>query len=53
MKPDQISRFLMMGDSLSDWGSVKRRHLLGFIPMSWIAGLDKNSPKGRFTNGYA
>jgi phospholipase/lecithinase/hemolysin len=46
-----ISYFIVMGDSLSDRGTLERRKLLGFIPMGWLTGLDKESPKGRFTNG--
>lgn len=47
-----ISHIVMMGDSLSDRGTLNNRYLLGFIPMSWLSGLAKNSPSGRFTNGY-
>lgn len=46
-----ISHFLMMGDSLSDRGTLDERYLFGFIPMSWLSGLTR-SPYGRFTNGY-
>lgn len=40
-----------MGDSLSDRGTMFKRMLLGFIPMSFLTGLSKHSPTGRFTNG--
>ena len=41
----------MMGDSLSDRGTMGGRKLLYFIPMAGLSGLGK-SPKKRFTNGY-
>lgn len=44
-----IRRFITMGDSLSDRGTMYRRKLLGFIPMRWLAGVP---PTHRFTNGY-
>lgn len=47
-----ISHLVMMGDSLSDTGRMDEKELLGFIPMSRITGLKKNSPLGRFSNGY-
>ncbi|VVC75314.1 hypothetical protein AQUSIP_06030 [Aquicella siphonis] len=48
-----ISHFVMMGDSLSDRGTMDRRKLFGVIPMSWLSGLAGRSPRGRFTNGFA
>ncbi|WP_237759015.1 SGNH/GDSL hydrolase family protein [Legionella birminghamensis] len=42
-----------MGDSLTDRGTINNKYLWGCIPMKWITGLDKKSPDGRFTNGYA
>ena len=53
MKMRKISRFVTMGDSLSDRGTLQNRYLLGFIPMSWLSGLRGESPEGRFTNGLA
>ncbi len=53
MKPRKISRFVTIGDSLSDRGTMHDRYLLGFIPMSWLSGLRGESPAGRFTNGLA
>lgn len=47
-----ISHIVMMGDSLSDRGTLNNRYLLGVIPMSWLSGLANKSPNGRFTNGY-
>lgn len=52
MKPS-ISHIVMMGDSLSDRGTLDRRKLFGFIPLDKISGLEGRSPVGRFTNGYA
>lgn len=49
----KISHIIMMGDSLSDRGTMSNRFLLGFIPMRWVSGLSTYSPKGRFTNGLA
>lgn len=48
---NQINRVLLLGDSLSDRGTMNQRRLFGIIPMSMLAGLSKNSPQGRFTNG--
>jgi phospholipase/lecithinase/hemolysin len=48
-----ISHIVMMGDSLSDRGTMDHRYLFGIIPMAWVAGLTSKSPQGRFTNGYA
>ncbi|MCE3045967.1 SGNH/GDSL hydrolase family protein [Legionella sp. 16cNR16C] len=53
MSPEKISYFVLMGDSLTDRGTIANKYLWGCIPMSWITGLDKKSPDGRFTNGYA
>jgi phospholipase/lecithinase/hemolysin len=47
----RITHFVMMGDSLSDRGTLDHRHL-GLIPMSKMSGLEGKSPLGRFTNGY-
>lgn len=52
MKPQKISHIVIMGDSLSDRGSMYNRWLFGFIPMRQVAGLQGISPDGRFTNGY-
>jgi len=47
-----ISHFVIIGDSLSDRGTLDHRYLLGFIPMRLVAGLAGKSPRGRFTNGF-
>ena len=47
-----ISNIIMMGDSLSDRGTMYKRQLFGLIPMSKLSGLQGRSPRGRFTNGY-
>lgn len=52
MKQKKISHMVMMGDSLSDRGTVANTEVLGCIPLAWLAGIAGNSPKGRFTNGY-
>lgn len=49
--PPSISYFVMMGDSLSDRGTMDHRRLLNLIPMKWLSGLAHKSPEGRFTNG--
>jgi hypothetical protein len=43
----------MLGDSLSDRGTMANRRLFGFIPMGRVLGLYETSPEGRFTNGFA
>ncbi|BCA96988.1 hypothetical protein TUM19329_33490 [Legionella antarctica] len=48
----KISHIIMMGDSLSDRGTANEAFVLGCIPMKFLAGLYKNSSRGRFTNGY-
>ncbi|GGI81756.1 SGNH/GDSL hydrolase family protein [Legionella impletisoli] len=50
-KPIEIKYITMMGDSLSDRGTLNRAFLFGIIPMRKIAGLEQRSPDGRFTNG--
>jgi phospholipase/lecithinase/hemolysin len=47
----KINRFVIMGDSLSDRGTLEKRKLFGVIPLGPLSGLDL-SPRGRFTNGY-
>ncbi len=47
-----ISHFVIIGDSLSDRGTLDHRYFLGFIPMRLLAGLAGKSPRGRFTNGF-
>lgn len=49
--PAQVKNILMMGDSLSDRGTLNKTLLLGCIPMSVLGGLKGKSPNGRFTNG--
>ncbi len=51
--PTKISRYVTIGDSLSDRGTMWDRYLMGFIPMRWLSGLIGDSPQGRFTNGLA
>ncbi len=48
----RTSRLVVIGDSLSDRGTLDRRRLLGLLPMSYVTGLSGKSPRGRFTNGY-
>lgn len=50
-EPQQIKNIIMMGDSLSDRGTMNKTLLLGCIPMSGFTGLKGKSPDGRFTNG--
>lgn len=45
------TNFVIIGDSLSDRGSMYNRKFAGVIPLKIPSGLNK-SPKGRFTNGY-
>ena len=47
-----ISHLVVLGDSLSDRGTLNKRELLGLIPMSYLSGLSDKSPRGRFTNGF-
>ena len=53
MRPSKISHVVMMGDSLSDRGTMAHRRLLGVVPMNQLSGLKGESPDGRFTNGFA
>lgn len=53
MKPKKISHIVMLGDSLSDRGTMDHRRLFGIIPMDRMLGLNHTSPDGRFTNGFA
>ncbi|MCL9683610.1 SGNH/GDSL hydrolase family protein [Legionella maioricensis] len=48
----RISQLVVLGDSLSDRGTLDRRKLLGLLPMSYVTGLSGRAPRGRFTNGY-
>ena len=47
----KIKNLIMMGDSLSDRGTLNKTLLFGCIPMSYVEGLEGRSPDGRFTNG--
>lgn len=49
--PAQIKNMVMMGDSLSDRGTLNKSLLFGCIPWSVVGGLKGKSPTGRFTNG--
>ncbi|KTC66320.1 thermolabile hemolysin (plasmid) [Legionella adelaidensis] len=49
----KVAHVIMMGDSLSDRGTLERRKLLGVIPMVALAGLQRYTALGRFTNGLA
>lgn len=51
-QPTKITHLVVLGDSLSDKGTLNKRELLGFIPMSYLSGLRGKSPRGRFTNGF-
>lgn len=50
-QPAKIKNLIIMGDSLSDRGTLNKELLFGCIPMSYLSGLSDYSPKGRFTNG--
>ncbi len=47
----QIKQLIMMGDSLSDRGTLNKKLLFGCISLSKLSGLAGHSPEGRFTNG--
>ncbi len=47
-----IKHIVTMGDSLTDRGTMAKRKIWGTISVSYLLGMDKTSPKGRFTNGY-
>lgn len=48
----QISRIVVLGDSLSDRGTFDRRKLFGFIPLRDFYEVGSDAPRGRFTNGF-
>jgi phospholipase/lecithinase/hemolysin len=48
----KIKNLIMMGDSLSDRGTLNKTLLFGVLPMSYLSGLHGYSPEGRFTNGF-
>lgn len=49
----RITQLVVLGDSLSDRGTLYKHMLLGILPMNFLSGLSKkSSPKDRFTNGY-
>lgn len=50
MQRKVISHLVVMGDSLSDRGTVCKRYLGGVIPMRWILEMDAHTHNGRFTN---
>lgn len=50
MQRKQISHLVVMGDSLSDRGTVCKRYLGGVVPMRWILEMDAHTHNGRFTN---
>lgn len=51
-EPIQIKHIIMMGDSLSDRGTLDNESLFwGLIRMAKMSGLEGRSPDGRFTNG--
>lgn len=52
-KKKTIQHYIIMGDSLSDRGTMNRRKLFGFIPMDGLSGLKGKSPYGRFNNQYS
>lgn len=47
-----IQKIYILGDSLSDRGTLWKRKILGLVPMRALSGLTHKSSKGRFTNGY-
>lgn len=47
-----ITQIVVLGDSLSDRGTMNKRKFEGVIPLRALAGLN-GSPEGRFTNGFA
>lgn len=47
MKPTNVSSIVLMGDSLSDRGTMSKRRI-----MERLSGLRAKSPEGRFTNGF-
>ncbi|KTD35676.1 putative thermolabile hemolysin [Legionella moravica] len=48
----KISSFVVLGDSLSDRGTLNKRYAAGVLPMRIVSGLSSKSPRGRFTNGF-
>ena len=51
-KKTTIKRLVVMGDSLSDRGTLSKRKLFGFIPMSLILAFSAHTHNGKFTNAY-
>lgn len=49
----KITKIIVMGDSLSERGTLEDEKLLGVIPFACLSGLEGKSPQGRFTNGYS
>lgn len=49
----EIEEFCILGDSLSEQGKMDHRKFLYVLPMDFVTGLRKKSPRGAFTNGYA
>jgi phospholipase/lecithinase/hemolysin len=47
-----ISRLVVLGDSLSDRGTFDKRKLFGFIPLGDFYEVGFDAPRGRFTNGF-
>lgn len=47
-----ISHIVILGDSLTDRGTMDHRYLFDLIPMSILSGLAGSSAFGRFTNGF-
>lgn len=52
MAKRKITHRIVLGDSLSDRGTLDKRKILGIIPMNYLSGLSSKSPRGRFTNGF-
>lgn len=50
-RTQKVKYIIMMGDSLSDRGTLNKALLFGCIPMASLSGLEGRSPDGRFTNG--
>lgn len=47
-----ISYLLIMGDSLTDRGTLSGKRLFFCIPMDFLSGIKNTAPNGSFTNGF-
>lgn len=48
-----IRHIVVIGDSISDRGTLVKKEILGFIPMRLILAFTVHTNHGRFTNAYA